>query len=172
MCTVTLFTKSVGPYKVPVMVRFEAEDFVKLNKMGKVSVRGRLLKREYFTVLVGREPAPRILTNCPKHLVVDHRNLNSLDNRISNLRVCTAKQNQQGRRGHGISSSTYKGVYFYVRKIKSSARVNQYPRWAASIYVEGKKILKYFKTELEAARQYNEWAKQYYGEFAYLNELP
>lgn len=40
----------------------------------------------------------RVLTSCPKDLVVDHINSDGLDNRRENIRVVTKSQNQHNRR--------------------------------------------------------------------------
>lgn len=44
----------------------------------------------------------RVLTNCPKGMVVDHLNHDGLDNRMFNLRVCTYSENMLNSRERTI----------------------------------------------------------------------
>ena len=46
----------------------------------------------------------------PKGLVIDHKNLNKLDNRIDNLNFVTISRNAQNRAKKSNTSSVYKGV--------------------------------------------------------------
>ena len=88
---------------------------------------------------------------------VDHINGNGLDNRRSNLRVCTQAENQQNRRQNLTRrSSRYKGVSW------DKAR----NRWTAQICA---KSLGRFTDEEDAARAYDDAARRRFGEFARLN---
>jgi hypothetical protein len=87
----------------------------------------------------------------PAGMQVDHINGDPLDNRRSNLRICTRQENLRNRRiTHGRSK--YKGVRWYQG------------RWTASIKVA-------CNSEREAAELFNKLAQVAYGEFASLNEL-
>jgi hypothetical protein len=105
----------------------------------------------------------RLVTNCPRHLVVDHINHNFADNRKENLRCVTTSQNTMNSRKkmRGKLGSKYKGVY----KEKRCKNI-----WVAQIGFNKKRMkLGYFKDERLAAIAYDEAAKQYHGEFACLN---
>ena len=94
---------------------------------------------------------------------IDHKNGNGLDNRKENLRFATHQQNMSNRRNNKLNG--YKGVYFHNHGKRRK-------RWVASIQEKLKKIFlgRFFKPE-EAAVAYNEAAKKYFGEFAYLNKI-
>lgn len=92
----------------------------------------------------------------PNHMMVDHENGISDDNRLCNLRLVSNQQNQLNRssdRGRG-----YKGVY------------RKGSRWKAEITTtEGRKYLGLFKTPEQAAIAYDSAARKWHGEHARLN---
>ena len=71
----------------------------------------------------------RFIMNAPDHLLVDHVNHNTLDNRKSNLRLATTSENNQNRIGaSGLSKSGIRGVRY---KAGSG-------QWEARLQVDGK----------------------------------
>ena len=96
-------------------------------------------------------------------LEVDHDDHNGLNNVRSNLRPATTSQNQWNRALQKDNTSGFKGVCWHQRSRK----------WQARIRVNGKLVyLGYHDDKIDAARAYNEAAIKYFGEFAYLNEVP
>ena len=104
----------------------------------------------------------------PPGSIVDHKNGNSLDNRMDNLREADASQNRQNsEKRNPCASSKYKGVWLCSY------------RWRAAIRVEGRSIsLGTFKKrivngvdegEIDAAAAYDQAASKYFGCFARLN---
>jgi hypothetical protein len=92
---------------------------------------------------------------------VDHRNRIKWDNRRANLRIANDHQTRgNSPRQKNKRSSRFKGVYRCGKRWKVVVGIN-------SIV----KHLGCFATEHEAARAYNEWARNYFGEFAYLNPI-
>lgn len=107
----------------------------------------------------------RYILNCTdKNLIVDHINHNILDNRKCNLRIVTRQQNNWNSRSN-TGTSKFKGV----RRIE---RDNKYISYVSNIVYNKKAIfLGYYSTELEAAYAYNLHVKDYFGEYACLNEF-
>lgn len=93
---------------------------------------------------------------------VDHANGDPLDNRRSNLRICTAYENNKNRKRNSKSSTKYKGV-----------NIHKYGRYKATIKCDKVEyFLGTFDAQEDAAYAYNEAAKRLHGEFALLNDLP
>jgi len=107
------------------------------------------------------------LADAPRSVYVDHIDGNGLNNYRTNLRVTDNSGNQRNRRKHLSDkyTSSYKGVHF--------RSYNKIENWVAQIRLSGKtRHIGYYRTEIEAARAYNEAAKQLFGPMALLNELP
>lgn len=93
---------------------------------------------------------------------VDHADINIHNNRKNNLRSATLQEQNWNRRVSKRSLTGYKGVCYERR--------NGTNPYKAKIHKDGVDYrLGIFKTAIEAARAYNEKAKELYGEFAYLN---
>ena len=91
---------------------------------------------------------------------IDHVDSDGLNNRRSNLRPATTRQNAQNKR-KGVykrgAFSQYKGVHY--RKDRGT--------WVAMIYHEGKHIyIGCSRDEKQSALMYDKKAKELFGEFA------
>lgn len=94
----------------------------------------------------------------------DHINGNRLDNRRTNLRICTPSQNQANVGLSKSNSSGFRGVGWDPIKFVK--------KWRALIVVKGKhKFIGNFLLKEEAAHAYNEAAVKYFGVFAKLNKI-
>lgn len=92
----------------------------------------------------------------------DHKDHNGLNNQRYNLRAATNSQNAFNNRSHQDSTSPFLGVSFFKRD----------GNWQAQISTDGKqKHIGFYKSEVEAAKAYNEAAIQYHGVFANLNAV-
>jgi hypothetical protein len=101
------------------------------------------------------------------HKAVDHINHNPLDNRKSNLRPCTSKQNAGNTRfsiRRKKADSGYLGVDFF--KFATNGYTFRRKPWRVRI---GGKFLGFFATAKEAAFAYDAEAKKQRGEYTELN---
>lgn len=111
----------------------------------------------YFRYFEGRPKyLHREIMECPLSLQVDHINNNTLDCRRVNLRIVTKAQNAANRRS---KNKNHRGVYK-----KSNGK------YSISVTQDGLEYLvRYFETELEASRKYDELAKFVHGDYAHQN---
>jgi hypothetical protein len=100
----------------------------------------------------------REIMQCPDGLVVDHRNNTAtLDNRKSNLRICTHADNMRNSKRQASNKCGLKGVRWHPGMKK----------WQARISVDYKEHhLGYFDNPQDAHEAYRAAAPQYHGEFA------
>lgn len=112
--------------------------------------------KKRLTIAMHRE-----VIDVPDDLYVDHINHHGWDNRKANLRPATAADNARNARYPKINTtSKYRGVWYNKKK----------KRWRAVIGINNtRKIIGYFRDEIDAAKAYDKAAKKYYKEFAILN---
>jgi len=140
----------------------DAEDY---DRLAKYKWHCRRSKNKFYAYRTERKTRKTIgmhreILGAPPGLLVDHIDGNGLNNRKSNLRLCTYSQNTYNRRPNRNSISKYKGVTYHKRNKK----------WEAKIILNGKFIyLGGFDDEIEAALAYDRKAAELFGEFAYLN---
>src|SRR5258708_5074163 len=104
----------------------------------------------------------RLIMEAPKNKEVDHIDGNGLNNVLSNLRLYYKKQNLFNSKPHKNSLSKFKGVTKFPNNKK----------WIAQICINHKtRNLGSYDNENQAALAYNQAAKQFFGQFAYLNKI-
>lgn len=98
----------------------------------------------------------RRINNTPPGLLTDHINGDTLDNRKSNLRDATYRQNAQNSAPNKTGASLLKGATWHARE----------GNWGAKIVIEGQaRYLGRYKTAREAAEVYEAAARAAFGDF-------
>lgn len=141
------------------VVLVDDDDFEYLNQFKwRFFVKGYARRNSPF--LLGKRTVilmHREIMQTPADKQTDHINLDGLDNRRANLRICTPSENKQNMEAQSNNKSGFKGVDWVERDGK----------WRASIRVNGKRIyLGHFDDPVVAACAYDAAAVKYFGEFA------
>lgn len=105
----------------------------------------------------------QVLVECPKGMEIDHINLDTLDNRRCNLRVCTHQQNQINQPLQRNNSSGVSGVSYYPPRRKFRARIK---------VCQHEIHLGYYATFTEAVQARNVGMELMFGEYGRYNDVP
>lgn len=103
------------------------------------------------------------LIDCPKGYEVDHINLDTMDNRCCNLRVCTHQQNQCNQPLQRNNTSGFSGVSYYPPRKKFRARIK---------VCQHDIHLGYYHSLDEAVQARNVGMELMFGEYARYNDAP
>lgn len=143
------------------------EDFEKVNKIKWCTTKG---SSGYYAHNHDIGGMHRFIINCPKGMIVDHIDHNTLNNQKLNLRLCNHSENSSNKTPRKNGASKYLGVSVLKFKSKHVKSNTIYTYYIAGIIKNGKKVYQAtFKNEIDAAIQYDIWAKEVHGEFANLN---
>lgn len=135
-------------------VKVDNEDFEIFKNVNWCLHKSGYAYNDYFKLM------HRYIMNTPDGMDTDHINHNKLDNRKSNLRICNRTQNNANQKVRKGYTSKYKGVSWNKNLQK----------WVSQISVNNNTYnLGIFESELEAAKSYDEGAKELFGEYANVN---
>lgn len=124
-------------------VKIDIEDISKIKELGKWhAIKDETLHKTSYYIChrkIGQKcfKLHRFIMNCPQDKEIDHINHDTLDNRKSNLRICSRFENQQNLRSKATEQT---GVYY--RETRGY--------WVANISKDCKRYYKEFKTKEEA----------------------
>lgn len=154
----------LSPTKVTLI---DDEDFDRIGKLkwgfdGRYAYRKHHLRMDVEKQIYKKIYLHQVINNTPDGLGTDHINCDKLDNRRANLRTTTRSGNEANKPKKAGCSSKYKGVcWFKLRR-----------KWKAEIKINGKKKhIGLFLSEEDAAKAYNKYAVEAFGEYARLNQI-
>lgn len=144
--------------------KVDDEDFEMVNKFKWYSVKDKHSYRAFSCMKINNQWKTvylhRFIMNFPEGKQVDHINIDPLDNRRSNLRVCSQSENQHNRTKQRNNTSGFKGVYWSAETKK----------WRAKIRINNNLInIGYFADKVDAAKAYDKAALELHSSFAKLN---
>lgn len=141
----------------------DKEDFPKIKDKILYPSKKNSNGNQLYIMSKDRKYLHTFIIDCPKGFEVDHINRNTMDNRKSNLRIVTHRQNQCNQDLQRNNTSGVSGVSYYPPKKKYRARIK----------VQHHDLhLGYFKTFEEAVQARNEGMKHLFGEYGVYNDVP
>ena len=154
----SLDTKYIVASGVKVLV--DEDDYLSLIRWRwYIDKRGYVYRHDYIDGNDRPKRMHREILAAEKGLDVDHINGSRVDNRKSNLRICTRMQNIWNSKVKSTNTSGFKGVDFVPSRGKFRARIR----------AGGKRInIGYFATAELAFEAYKKAAKQMHGDFCSL----
>ena len=99
----------------------------------------------------------RLILEAPEGKEVDHKNMDRLDNRRENIRLCSRAENKWNENPSKKNKSGYRGISWFTRDGK----------WQVMLRHLGNRIFlgRYFDIK-EAVKVYNSFISQHRGDFA------
>jgi len=139
----------------------DTDDF---DKLANLYIRLEIQHNNYYAIATKDYTILRIhrylLGVIDSNISVDHINGNTLDNRKSNLRLCSFKENNWNKvNPNRNNTSGYRGVSYDKSR----------DRWVGVISCNGNTYRKRFKTKEEAHLWYVEMNRSLFGEFSGFN---
>ena len=135
----------------------KAPNALAYTRAGYYQLKGYLYLYVRGCKYIGSRVAWKMYHGCDPEDLVDHRNGDKHDTRITNLREADSFGNAANTRLSSNNRSGYKGVYYATDR----------QAWRAMIAVRGRSIaLGAFSTPEEAHEAYVAAAEDYFGEFA------
>lgn len=145
------------------------EDFEFINKFKWYAIKNR---ENYYAVRQEYEKSKykrrlymhnEILKVVKEGNIIDHKDLNSLNNQKSNLRECSIAQNNKNKGVYKNKKSKYMGVYLGYKGKKGQVFIAQITNDNKHFYLGS------FLNEIEAAKAYDKACIRHHGEFAKTN---
>jgi hypothetical protein len=102
----------------------------------------------------------RFILSAPSNMDVDHINMDRLDCRRSNLRVCTRSENMANRPPYKNNKTGFKGVRWMADRNKYRAEIRHQKK---------QQHLGNFDDPVDAAKAYDKAARELFGDFARTN---
>ena len=154
-----IFSRKNGEFEIPIDT--EEIDKIKLHSWTINKYKSNKGKYEKYYIASGKGLLlHRYIMNAEKGQVVDHISNDSLDNRKTNLRLCTQKENGENNKLHKNNKSGHKGVMWYY--------YNDLNKWMAYICVDLKRItLGYFNEYEDAVNAREKAEEMYFGDYSY-----